>query len=393
MSFSGVVATVFGATGFSGKFIVNRLARDGSQIIIPYRKDPYYIRELKVMGDLGQILFFPFHLKDEDSIRKVVKYSNVVINNIGRDFETKNFPFNEVHVEGARRLARISREMGVERFIHVSSMNANPEPKEYYVEGGSQFLKTKGLSEIAVREEFPDATIVRPAEMYGFADRFITQYGNWFRKYWYWRVDLFRKGLYTYKMPLFVNDLAAGIHQIIMDPTLSGQTIEFVGPECYQLADLVDYFYRRIGKGEYDGYRRGHYSPWFKVHVNLMEWWGRVWRAQPRFNWEMLERLECHSDVLTGVPTLRDIGVRNLGVFPQASRLAVDNESRIAFMDPVYSEFPEPPEPTPLPPLTWKRPVRGDVGVTETKTFKSWDPEWQRKGPQPPRILGLADDR
>jgi len=102
------------------------------QLIIPYRGDAYFIRELKLAGDLGQVLFQPYHLQDEKSIRKAVKYSNVVINLVGRDWETKNFKFNDVHVEGARRIARISREMGVERLIHVSALNVDPLPAVSY---------------------------------------------------------------------------------------------------------------------------------------------------------------------------------------------------------------------------------------------------------------------
>lgn len=61
---------------------------------------------LKVVGDLGQVLFTEFDLKDEASVEKAVKYSNVVFNLIGRDYETKNFKFNDVHVKGARTIAR-----------------------------------------------------------------------------------------------------------------------------------------------------------------------------------------------------------------------------------------------------------------------------------------------
>ena len=75
-SFSGVVATVFGATGFVGRYVVNRLGgrgqcsssgcvssavcvmvtgRVGSQVVVPYRGDEHDHRHLKLMGDLGQV--------------------------------------------------------------------------------------------------------------------------------------------------------------------------------------------------------------------------------------------------------------------------------------------------------------------------------------------------
>lgn len=75
-------------------------------MILPYRGDFYDVARLKVCGDLGQVLFTPYHLQDEESIAKAVRYSNVVINLVGRDYETKNFKFHDVHVDGARRLAR-----------------------------------------------------------------------------------------------------------------------------------------------------------------------------------------------------------------------------------------------------------------------------------------------
>lgn len=58
-------------------------------------------------------------------------------------FSPRNFKFNDVNNEGARRIARLARESGVERLIHFSALNASPTPQEIYIKGGSQFLKTK----------------------------------------------------------------------------------------------------------------------------------------------------------------------------------------------------------------------------------------------------------
>lgn len=172
-SFNGIVATVFGATGFTGRYVCNRLGKTGTQLIIPYRADYYEAQRLKLCGDLGQVLFQPYNLKDEKSIEKAVRYSNVVINLVGRDWETKNFKFEDVHVEGARRLARIAKEAGVKRFIHVSALNASENPEPHVVKNGSKFLKSKYFGECAVREEFPEAVIFRPADIYGQEDRFL----------------------------------------------------------------------------------------------------------------------------------------------------------------------------------------------------------------------------
>jgi NADH dehydrogenase (ubiquinone) 1 alpha subcomplex subunit 9 len=76
------------------------------------------------VGDLGQVLFCPFELKDEDSIRRAVQHSTIVINLIGRGIETSNFSFEDVNIRGPAAIARICREMGVKRLVHMSSINA-----------------------------------------------------------------------------------------------------------------------------------------------------------------------------------------------------------------------------------------------------------------------------
>ena len=52
---SGITATIFGASGFLGRYIVNALARQGTQCVIPHRCDDLDVQHLKMMGDLGQV--------------------------------------------------------------------------------------------------------------------------------------------------------------------------------------------------------------------------------------------------------------------------------------------------------------------------------------------------
>lgn len=105
-SFNGMVVTIFGSAGFMGRVVANRFGKIGSQIICAYRGDSYDVARLKLAGDLGQVLFHFYNLRDEQSIREAVKYSNVVVNLVGRDWKTKNYTLDDVNVEGARRIAR-----------------------------------------------------------------------------------------------------------------------------------------------------------------------------------------------------------------------------------------------------------------------------------------------
>lgn len=104
---------------------------------------------------------------------KAMKYSNVVINLVGRDWETKNFKFKDVHVDGAALIAKCAKKSGVQRLIHVSALNCSEHPTPIVQRGGSKFLKSKFEGEQAVLKEFPEATIFRPADVYGQEDRFL----------------------------------------------------------------------------------------------------------------------------------------------------------------------------------------------------------------------------
>ncbi|XP_076471687.1 NADH dehydrogenase [ubiquinone] 1 alpha subcomplex subunit 9, mitochondrial-like [Babylonia areolata] len=299
-SFSGIVATVFGASGFVGRYVCNRLGKIGSQIIVPYRGDPYEVERLRMCGDLGQVLFFPFFLHDDDAVRKVMQHSNVVINLIGREWETRNYDFNAVHVEGARRIARLARESGVEKLIHFSALNASSTPQRIYSRKGSKFLRSKFHGEEVVRDEFADAIIFRPSDIYGSEDRFLRYYANFWRRA-HGTIPLWKKGEATIKQPVFVQDVAQGVIEAIKHPDNAGQTYEIVGPERYYLCDLVDYFYRVM---RFRDVKRTYLSPAFRMKALAMSFAP----AEPLYSLHKLEK-EFVTDVTTGLPTLEDLGV------------------------------------------------------------------------------------
>merc|ERR1712179_244141 len=335
-SFSGLVTTVFGATGFVGRYVVNQLGKIGSQVIVPYRGDPYACRELRLAGDLGRILFLPYNLKDEETIRQAMQYSNVVVNLVGRNFKTKNFSLEDVHVEGARRIARIARESGVEKLIHFSNLNAAPELKRIVIKGGSKNLRMKFKGGEAVRAEFPDATIFRPADIYGDEDRFFQYYNSKWRRN-LGHTPLWKLGNETVKMPVFVSDVARGVVQAIQNDETQGQIIECVGPRAYMLSEIVDYMNRCTRKFLS---KRIPLTPDFLARAVAAE---MTFPVKPRLILDILDQ-EHHSDSVRGDMTLKDLGVTLTNLEDRAKHECYPFRVCLSYEDAV-GEFAEPAPP------------------------------------------------
>lgn len=226
-SWNGQTATVFGCSGFLGRYVVARLAREGTKVIIPYRGLGEYVRHLKPTGDLGMVTPMEFDLRNPKQIEECVRHSDVVINLIGRNYETKNFSFNQVHIEGAERIAQIARESGVSRLIHMSSINARTNAH-------SESLVTKAFGEQRVRESFPGANIVRSATMYGYEDELLNNIGQF--KHFYFTVNKAQQKL----RPVCVSDVAHAIDLIQSSEDTVGQTYELFNPKEYTRKEVID---------------------------------------------------------------------------------------------------------------------------------------------------------
>ncbi|CAK7241350.1 MAG: Protein-lysine N-methyltransferase efm5 [Sporothrix thermara] len=290
-SLGGHTATVFGATGALGRYIVNRLARQGCTVVIPFREEMTK-RHLKVTGDLGRIVFMEYDLHNTASIEESVRHSDVVYNLIGRNYPTKNFSLEDVHVEGTERIAEAVAKYDVDRYIHVSSYNADPNsPSEFYA--------TKGRGELVARDIFPETTIVRPAPMFGFEDNLLLRLAgvynvftanNMQERYW----------------PVHVIDVGQALELMLYDDNTAGETFELYGPKNYSTAELAELVDREIYK------QRRHINvpkALLKPAATLLNkvlWW-------PVLSGEDVEREFIDQTIDETAKTFKDLGMENPG--------------------------------------------------------------------------------
>ncbi|KAF8650139.1 hypothetical protein AX16_005374 [Volvariella volvacea WC 439] len=221
---SGHTVTVFGCTGFLGRYLVAKLAKQGTQVIVPYR-DEDEARLFKPMGDLGQIVRMEWDIRNESQIAECLRHSDVVYNLVGRDYETKNFDYTSIHVNGAERIARIAADNGVSRFVHVSHLNASSNSP-------SKFYQTKAEGEERVRAAFPGATVVRPGTLYGYEDKLLTNIAIW--PTW-WKLNHGQ----TKIRPAHVMDVAQGLANL-MSASQTQDLINLPGPSTLTYEYLLD---------------------------------------------------------------------------------------------------------------------------------------------------------
>lgn len=237
-SVSGIVATVFGATGFLGRYVVQQLAKVGSQVLVPFRGSEDDPRHLKLMGDLGQIVPMKYDPRDENSIKAAMAKANVVINLIGREYETRNYSFEEVNHFMAEQLAGIAQEHGgIMRFIQVSCLGASSSSP-------SRMLRAKAAGEEAILKTLPEATVLRPATMVGTEDRILNTWAHFAKKYSF--LPLIGGGS-TKIQPVYVVDVAAAIIAALKDDgTSMGKVYELGGPDIFTIHELAELMYETI---------------------------------------------------------------------------------------------------------------------------------------------------
>ena len=164
------LVTVFGGSGFVGRYIVRRLAKEGWRVRVAVR-DPNLAGFVKPYGVVGQVEPLFCNIRDDASVRAVTQGADVVVNCVGVLDERGRNTFAAVQAEGAGRIARIAAEQGVARMVHISAIGAS-------VRSASAYAKTKAAGEAAVLAAFPGAMVLRPSIIFGTEDQFFNRFAG-----------------------------------------------------------------------------------------------------------------------------------------------------------------------------------------------------------------------
>lgn len=293
-SLQGKNVTVFGGTGFLGRYIVARLAKAGAVIRVATRH-PQSAYFLRTNGVVGQIVPVLSNYASAEEIARDVAGADIVINCLGVLNQSRKTKFSRLHIDVPQWIAQACAAQSVSRLIHVSALGVDKALSEY--------AKSKLAGERAVLAAFPAATILRPSVIFGPEDNFFNMFAALARVA---PVLPLIGGGKTRFQPVYVGDVADAALDVAVRSAIStssplGKIYELGGPEILSMRDI----YQRLF--EITGVRRTLVTlPWGIARVQAL--FLAILPKPPLTN-DQITSLQTDSVVAPSAVTLTDLGI------------------------------------------------------------------------------------
>ena len=230
------LVTVFGGSGFIGSQTVRALAKQGWRIRVAVRR-PWQAYRQRLLGDVGQIEIVQANVRFPASVERALEGAEAVVYAVGAAFESGKQQFAAVHAEGPKLAAEAAAQRGIDRFVFISGIGADPE-------SASKAGRAKAEGEAAVRAAIPGAVILRPSVVFGPEDDFFNKIA---------RMAVLAPvmpvlGAATRVQPVFVADVARAATAALADAAVAGRTFQLGGPSIYSLREITEITLAEIGR-------------------------------------------------------------------------------------------------------------------------------------------------
>lgn len=283
------VATVFGGSGFIGRYVVQRLAAQDYVVRVAVR-DPAGARFLQTQGRVGQIVPLAAPITDAAAVARAVEGAEAVVNLVGILHERRPGDFQRLQGEAPGALARAATAAGVQGFVHLSAIGADAASPSLYA-------RTKAQGEAGVREGFPAATILRPSVVFGPEDGFFNRFAAMARLPFMPVVS----GATRFQ-PVYVGDVADAVATALADPSARGKTFELGGPRVMSMREVLRFIL--------DTTRRRR--PMVEMPMGLMRWQAGLLQKlpSPPLTQDQLILLGRDNVAAEGAPGLAELGIQ-----------------------------------------------------------------------------------
>jgi uncharacterized protein YbjT (DUF2867 family) len=222
---------LLGGSGFIGRYVANLLVGRGCRLLVPARRRD----RAKHLILLPTCDVVDADIHDDTELARLVSGKDAVVNLVGILHGTPA-EFDKVHAELARRVITMCERLGVERLLHMSALGADEN-------GPSEYQRSKGRGEAAVRASRLQWTVFRPSVVFGPEDRFLNLFAHMAAVFPVLPVG----GAEAKFQPVWVEDVAAAFDNALDNEATYRKVYELAGPQVYTLRELVSYAARTAG--------------------------------------------------------------------------------------------------------------------------------------------------
>ncbi|WIY26890.1 complex I NDUFA9 subunit family protein [Parasedimentitalea psychrophila] len=221
------LVTIYGGSGFVGRYIARRMAKDGWRVRVAVRR-PNEAMHVRPYGVPGQVEPVFCNIRDDASVAAVMQGCDAVVNCVGVLNELGKNSFQAIHVDGAERIARIAADHGVATMVHLSAIGADAQAP-------SAYGRSKAAGEAAVLKHMSKAMILRPSVVFGTEDNFFNRFAGMTRLGPVLPIARAK----TLFQPVFVDDVAKAAVKGLLGEA-EGGVYELGGPEVKSFRALMD---------------------------------------------------------------------------------------------------------------------------------------------------------
>lgn len=222
------LVTIFGGSGFLGRYIARRMAKQGWRVRVAVRR-PNEAMFVKPYGTVGQVEPVLCNIRNDASVLAAMQGADAVVNCVGILLQTGKQKFDAVQHHGAECIARNAAASGINKMVHISALGADEN-------GASEYGRSKALGEAAVLQHMPDAVILRPSVLFGSEDGFFNRFAAMAR----FGPVLSLVGGQTKFQPVYVDDVAAAAQKALEGQAGPG-VYQLGGPDVQSLHQIVDH--------------------------------------------------------------------------------------------------------------------------------------------------------
>lgn len=299
------LVTLFGGSGFIGRYTARELVKLGYRVRIAVRR-PNVAGEARLAGSPGWVDIVQTNIRNVPSIERALEGADAVINLVGIMYEKGKQNFESAQLEGARNVAEACKAAGITNLVHVSAIGADTE-------SNSPYARTKGASEKVILETVPSTIIVRPSIVFGPEDQFFNRFAQ---------ISRFAPmlpaigGGKTKLQPIYAGDVAKCLANAIDGKGTAGQIYELGGPASYSFNEIYDFIGETIDR------KRLKFPLPFFIAKPMGYIFGTVFRFIPPFSWGMfgpapitgsqVELLKSDNTVSETAHTAKDLGIDQL---------------------------------------------------------------------------------